>query len=66
MFKKLFARTGKTPKQFAKEVGVSDQTVHNWLNGTKPRMKRFVSIAKALSTELDTMTSDDICEIYEN
>jgi DNA-binding transcriptional regulator YdaS (Cro superfamily) len=56
-------RVGKTPKQFAAEIGVSMQTVHRYIDGTRlPRLTRMPVIEAATRGEVTLADFLDVAQ----
>lgn len=66
--RKLIEEKGMTHQEIADAIGVSRQTISNWVSGNKtPRMDKFDKICEVLGVERGAILSDStIEEYYEN
>jgi transcriptional regulator with XRE-family HTH domain len=52
-------KTGKTQRQVAAEVGVTEKAVGDWERGVMPRLDKALKLAQSLGISLD-----ELCEAY--
>lgn len=58
-FYREIIKQGKDVKTFAKDVGVSTQTIYSWKSGqSKPTVKNIHKIAKILNMDINIIIDD--------
>ncbi len=63
--RELRQKTGKTPRQVATEIGVSESTYREWEIGRKIRGEPYAALARALNSSVSFIITGESPPIFD-